>query len=73
MEMQIAAPLPKKGRPVELGGLALEKIDDLDTLRGAIGKLRREMKAAAEALEYERAAQLRDKARELELLELQFR
>ena len=74
MDMQIATPLPKmKGGKVDLGGLDLKKIDDLDTLRIAIGKLRGEMKAAAEALEFERAAQLRDKARELEQLELQMR
>ena len=74
MEMQIAQPMPKKGgKPVELAGLALDKIADLDSLRSAIGKLRNEMKAAAENLEFERAAQLRDKARELEQLELQMR
>jgi excinuclease ABC subunit B len=74
MDLQIASPMPKKGaKVVELAGLDLKKIDDLDTLRIAIGKLRGEMRAAAENLEFERAAQLRDKARELEQLELQMR
>jgi excinuclease ABC subunit B len=73
VDMQIAAPMPKKGRGVDLGGLDLSKVADLDSLRLAIGKLRNEMKNAAEALEFERAAQLRDKARELEQLELQMR
>jgi excinuclease UvrABC helicase subunit UvrB len=42
-------------------------------LRTAIDKLRSEMKQAAADLEFERAAALRDKARELEQLELQMR
>jgi excinuclease ABC subunit B len=74
MDLQIAPVMPKKGRGgVDLGGIDLSKISDLDTLRTAIGKVRNEMKAAAEALEFEKAASLRDKARELEQLELQMR
>jgi excinuclease ABC subunit B len=79
MEMQVAEPLPQKGRRGQVTGLAaiagidLKKIDDLTSLRTAIDKLRSEMKQAAADLEFERAAALRDKARELEQLELQMR
>jgi excinuclease ABC subunit B len=74
VDLQIAPAMPKKGRGgVDLGGIDLSKISDLDTLRTAIGKVRNEMKVAAEALEFEKAASLRDKARELEQLELQMR
>ncbi|HET7505001.1 MAG TPA: excinuclease ABC subunit UvrB [Kofleriaceae bacterium] len=74
MEMQIAEPMPQKGRrAVQLAGIDLKKIDDLGSLRMAIDKLRSEMKQAAADLEFERAAALRDKARELEQLELQMR
>jgi len=74
MEMQVAEPMPAKGRrgaqpPV----IDLKKIDDLGSLRAAIEKLRNEMKEAAAGLEFERAAALRDKARELEQLEIQMR
>jgi excinuclease ABC subunit B len=74
LEMQIAEPMPKKGqRSAPLGALELAKIDSLDTLRDTIDKVRREMREAAADLEFERAAQLRDRARELEQLELQMR
>jgi excinuclease ABC subunit B len=79
MELQVAEPLPPKGRRGAQAGLAaiagvdLKKIDDLSSLRTAIDKLRSEMKQAAADLEFERAAALRDKARELEQLELQMR
>jgi excinuclease ABC subunit B len=75
MEMQLAEPIPGKGkgRSAELLAVDLSKIDDLDGLRSAIGKLRAEMKKAADALEFEKAAALRDKARQLEQLELQVR
>jgi excinuclease ABC subunit B len=74
MEMQIAEPLPQKGkRSANVAGIDLRKIDDLGSLRSAIDKLRSEMKQAAADLEFERAAALRDKARELEQLELQMR
>ncbi|MDB4955859.1 MAG: hypothetical protein JWO36_3428, partial [Myxococcales bacterium] len=66
--------MPKKGqRSAQLAALDLKKIDNLDGLRSAIEKLRIEMKQAAADLEFERAAMLRDKARELEMLELQMR
>jgi excinuclease UvrABC nuclease subunit len=72
--MQIAEPLPQKGRRTpQIAGIDLKKIDDLGSLRSAIDKLRSEMKQAAADLEFERAAALRDKARELEQLELQMR
>jgi excinuclease UvrABC helicase subunit UvrB len=74
MEIAIAEPLPQKGRrQAQVAGLDLKKIDDLGSLRAAIDKLRSEMKQAAADLEFERAAALRDKARELEQIELQMR
>ncbi|MEO7732584.1 MAG: helicase-related protein, partial [Kofleriaceae bacterium] len=74
MEMQIAEPLPAKGkRQALVTGFDLKQIDDLGQLRSAIEKLRGEMKQAASDLEFERAAALRDKARELEQIELQMR
>ncbi|HEV7558227.1 MAG TPA: helicase-related protein, partial [Kofleriaceae bacterium] len=73
LDIQPAEPMPKKGRPVVVAGLDLKQIDSLDTVRAAIDKLRIEMRQAAADLEFERAAALRDKARELEQLELQMR
>jgi excinuclease ABC subunit B len=74
MDIQVAEPIPKKGsKSLQIGALDLKKIDDLDSLRAAIDKLRTEMRQAAADLEFERAAALRDKARELEQLELQMR
>jgi excinuclease ABC subunit B len=74
LDLQPAEPMPKKGqRSMQVGAIELAKIDSLDSLRDAIEKLRVEMKQAANDLEFERAAQLRDKARELEQLELQMR
>jgi len=74
MEMQIAEPMPAKGRRgAQVPVVDLKKIDDLGSLRAAIEKLRGEMKEAAAELEFERAAALRDKARELEQIELQMR
>jgi excinuclease ABC subunit B len=76
LDVQIAAPIPRKGKgkqPPALAALSGSQIDDLDSLRDAIGKLRTAMKAAAEDLDFELAAQLRDRARELEMLELQMR
>jgi excinuclease ABC subunit B len=74
LDVQPAEPMPKKGqRAVQLAAVDLKKIDDLDSLRSAIDKLRAEMRQAAADLEFERAAALRDKARELEQLELQMR
>jgi excinuclease ABC subunit B len=74
MELAIAEPMPQKGRrSAQIAGIDLKKIDDLGSLRAAIDKLRSEMKQAAADLEFERAAALRDKARELEQIELQMR
>jgi excinuclease UvrABC helicase subunit UvrB len=74
MELQIADPLPKRGqRGGQIAAIDLKKIDDIDSLRAAIDKLRTEMRQAAADLEFERAAALRDRARELEQLELQMR
>ncbi len=74
LDVQPAEPLPAKGRRApQFAGLELKKLDSLDGVRAAIEKLRSEMKQAAADLEFERAAALRDKARELEQLELQMR
>jgi len=74
LDVQPAEPMPKKGqRSVQLAAVDMKKIDDLDSLRATIEKLRAEMRQAAADLEFERAAALRDKARELEQLELQMR
>jgi excinuclease ABC subunit B len=74
LDIQPAEPIPQKGRrAAQVGAIELKKIDDLDSLRAAIEKLRGEMRQAAADLEFERAAALRDKARELEQLELQMR
>jgi len=74
LDVQPAEPMPKKGqRSAQLAAVDMKKIDDLDSLRAAIDKLRTEMRQAAADLEFERAAALRDKARELEQLELQMR
>ena len=74
LDVQPAAPMPTKGKkPSQFAGLELKKLDTLDSVRSAIEKLRSEMRQASADLEFERAAQLRDKARELEQLELQMR
>ncbi len=74
LDVQPAVPLPTKGRkPTQFAGVELKKLDSLESVRSAIDKLRVEMRQAASDLEFERAAQLRDKARELEQLELQMR
>jgi excinuclease ABC subunit B len=74
LDVQPAEPMPKKGqRAAQIAAVDLKKIDDLDSLRAAIDKLRAEMRQAAADLEFEKAAALRDKARELEQLELQMR
>jgi excinuclease ABC subunit B len=77
LDVQPADPLPKKGKGGKqsptLAALSGTAIDDLDSLRQAIDKLRKEMRAAAEDLDFELAAQLRDRARELEMMELQMR
>jgi excinuclease ABC subunit B len=75
LDVQVAEPMPKKGRggSLQVSGVELKKLDSLDGVRSAIEKLRNEMKQAAADLEFERAAVLRDKARELEQLELQMR
>nr|MDQ3364826.1 excinuclease ABC subunit UvrB [Myxococcota bacterium] len=74
LDVQPAEPMPKKGsKAMQLAAIDLKKIDNLDGLRSAIEKLRVEMKQAASDLEFERAAALRDKARELEQLELQMK
>jgi excinuclease ABC subunit B len=74
LDIQPAEPLPQKGRrAAQVAAIDLKQIDDLDSLRSAIEKLRVEMRQAAADLEFERAAALRDKARQLEQLELQMR
>jgi excinuclease ABC subunit B len=74
LDIQPAEPMPKKGaRSAEIAGIDMRKIGDLDALRATIQKVRAEMRKAAADLEFEKAAALRDKARELEQLELQMR
>jgi excinuclease ABC subunit B len=74
LDIQPAEPMPKKGaKSAEIAGIDMRKIGDLDALRAAISKVRADMRKAAADLEFERAAALRDKARELEQLELQMR
>ena len=60
-------------RSPSLAALDGSSIDDLASLRKAIDKLRTAMRAAADDLDFELAAQLRDRARELEMMELQMR
>jgi excinuclease ABC subunit B len=73
LDVQPAEPMPKRGRGASASAIDVKKFDDLAGLRAAISKLRSEMRAAAADLEFERAAALRDKARELEQLELAMR
>jgi excinuclease ABC subunit B len=74
LDIQVAAPLPKKGQRSGLpAAIDMSNIADLNGLRATIENLRRDMRQAAANLEFERAAQLRDKARELEKIELQMR
>jgi excinuclease ABC subunit B len=73
-EMQLADPMPKKGKKsFENGGINMSEIADLESLRSMIGKMRADMKKAAADLEYETAAAMRDKIRQLEQLELEMR
>lgn len=72
LDIQPAEPMPKKGARGDVG-IDLKKVTDLESLRGAIGKLRSDMKKAAGDLEFEKAASIRDKIRELEMFELQMR
>lgn len=72
LDIQPAEPMPKKGARGDVG-IDLKKVTDLESLRGAIGKLRADMKKAAADLEFEKAASIRDKIRELEMFELQMR
>jgi excinuclease ABC subunit B len=73
LDVQPAEPMPKGQRRAQIAAIDLKKIDDIDTLRATIEKLRAEMKQAAADLEFEKAAALRDKARELEQMELAMR
>jgi excinuclease ABC subunit B len=60
--------------PAALGDkLAKVQIDSPSELRLKIAELRADMKRAADALDFERAADLRDQARELEALDLELR
>jgi excinuclease ABC subunit B len=77
LDVQVADPIPKKGKGGKqtpaLAALSGTEIDDITSLRAAIDKLRTAMRAAAEDLDFELAAQLRDRARELEQMEIQMR
>jgi excinuclease ABC subunit B len=75
LDIQPANPDGSYARPLlspAVAGEALERfeIHDADTLRSTIARLREEMRDAAAALDFERAASLRDRARELEALDL---
>ena len=58
-----APKLSKTARALEAASLA--DIHDADQLRSAITQLRAEMKKAADDLEFERAAELRDSIEEI--------
>jgi excinuclease ABC subunit B len=73
LDVQPAEPIPKKGVRTAIAGVDLKSLDDLTSVRKAIDKLRAAMRTAAADLEFERAAALRDQARQLEQLELQMR
>ena len=75
LDVQPAEPMPKKGRRGRCSSRrsTSRRSTTSTRLRAAIEKLRGEMRQAAADLEFERAAALRDKARELEQLELQMR
>ena len=75
LDIQTPNPDGSYPRAAETAVNTARKLDDLDIstpddLRKTIEKLRAEMRAAAAELDYERAAQLRDRARELEEIEL---
>ncbi len=73
LDVQPAEPMPKGQRKAQIAAIDLAQIDDINSLRATIEKLRNEMKQAAADLEFEKAAALRDKARELEQMELAMR
>jgi excinuclease UvrABC helicase subunit UvrB len=78
LDVAPAEPIPKKGKSARAvasaaGVAGVPAISDLGTLRTAIDKLRSAMKTAADDLDFELAAALRDQARELERMELQMR
>ncbi len=78
LDIQPASPDGSYARPVFTPAVAAEELErndihDPNELRKAIAKVRKEMQAAAAALDFERAAQLRDRARDLEALELAVR
>jgi excinuclease ABC subunit B len=78
LDVTVAEPLPKKGKSAKAiatasGVAKVGAIDDLGSLRTAIDKLRSAMRTAADDLDFELAAALRDQARELERMELQMR
>ena len=58
---------------VELAAEAVQPYESTDAVEQTIQKLEEEMKAAAKSLEFERAAELRDRIRTLRLKELEVR
>jgi len=58
---------------VQLAAEKKEEIIPLGDIRRKIESLRKEMKKAADALEFERAAQIRDKIRELRQMDISLR
>jgi excinuclease ABC subunit B len=75
LDIQPANPDGSYTRPLLSAVTAAEELErfeisDAESLRTAIARLREEMRAAAAELDFERAATLRDRARELEALDL---
>ena len=75
LDIQTANPDGSYPRAAETASTAADTLDELaiespDQLRKAIEQMRAEMRAAAADLDFERAAMLRDRARELESLQL---
>ncbi|MGQ0551836.1 MAG: excinuclease ABC subunit UvrB [Planctomycetota bacterium] len=66
------APDERRAKQAQTTGFDEEAPPDPAQLKKALVALRREMAAAAQALEYERAASLRDRIRYLERLELRY-
>jgi excinuclease ABC subunit B len=75
LDIQPANPDGSYTRPLLSAVTAAEELErfeisDAESLRTAIARLREEMRSAAAELDFERAATLRDRARELEALDL---
>ena len=65
--------LPRHLGPAADAKLKKYNVDKPDDFRDMIEKMRKEMHAAADDMDFERAAELRDKIKEMESLELSVR